>query len=357
MSSGMIAVDSAGNLRYFNEAAGEILGVNPDLAKSASYKSIFLKKFPELYYKIEMAMTTGYVESRGEIEIKTNEKITPLGISTSVLEDEDGEVRGVTAVFLDLTDVKLMEKRLRDADRMAAIGQLSAGIAHEIRNPLASISGSVEVLKASLNPEDGQDKKLLELILKESSRLNMILTEFLNFARINNVPQIKTNIIPVIDEVLVLARTHPQFNKGIVIEHNHSEDTVYARGGPDLYKQLLWNLILNSSQAISNNDGKITITCNRYFEQNGKEWSKLTVADNGSGIPAKYLDKIFNPFYSTKTNGSGLGLAIVARIVDALEGKLEFDTGSDGTVFIIYFPPDFGNTLSEKKLFEETEVK
>jgi len=350
MSSGMITVDSAGRLRYFNKAAGDILGINPDLAKLASYKSVFLKKYPELYYKIEMAMTISYTETRGEIEIKVDDTVIPLGISTSVLKGEREDIRGVIAVFQNLADVKLMEKRLRDSDRMATIGQLSAGIAHEIRNPLASISGSVEVLKNSVDLKDKQDKRLLELIIKESSRLNKILTDFLDFARINRIPRTRTDIMPVIEEVIALARSNPQFNQGITIEFDHPDSPVYARGGSDLYKQLLWNLILNSSQAINKNQGKISIACSQHIEQNGTVWTKLTVGDSGPGISPNLRSKIFDPFFSTKTDGTGLGLAMVARIVDSLEGKIEFDTGPDGTIFICYFPPDADNPVSEKSL-------
>ena len=139
MRSGMITVDSLGKIIYFNKAAGDILNINSRLAKRAPFRSVLLKSFPELYYKIELALVTGYVESRGEIEIRMKNNTIPLGISTSILRGEDNEIRGVIAVFRNLAEVKLMEKRLRDADRMAVIGQLSAGIAHEIRNPLSSI--------------------------------------------------------------------------------------------------------------------------------------------------------------------------------------------------------------------------
>ena len=352
MSSGMVSVDSSGKLNHFNKAAGDILGINHKLAKGASYKSVFLNKYPELYYKIELAITTGYTESRGEIEITVNGERLPLGISTSVLRGDDNEIRGVTAVFQNLAEVKLMEKRLRDADRMATIGKLSAGIAHEIRNPLASISGSVEVLKSSLELSDDQDKKLLELIIKESSRLNEILTEFLSFARIRSNPEGQTDIGPVIDEVLVLADSHPERRPNVEIVYKRPNGSVVGRGGPDIYKQLLWNLIINSFQALKDVGGKIQISLAQYIEKNGKVWSKLTIADNGPGMPPKIRENIFDPFYSTKTDGTGLGLAIVKRIVEALEGKIEYDTGESGTVFEIYLPVD-AYPISSKHVNQE----
>jgi two-component system sensor histidine kinase PilS (NtrC family) len=313
-----------------------------------------------LYYKIELALATGYVESRGEIEIKIKNNTIPLGISTSVLRGEDNEIRGVIAVFRNLAEVKLMEKRLRDADRMAVIGQLSAGIAHEIRNPLASISGSVEVLKNSLVLENGQDKKLLDLIIKETARLNTILTDFLSFARITSAPGVKTDIIPVINEVILLAQSHPDFKEVVTIECKHPDRAIYGRGSPVHYKQLLWNLILNSAQAIRSvsgqalavncNQQKVSIVCDQYIQSNGKVWTRLSVADTGPGVPPNLREKIFNPFFSTKSDGTGLGLAIVSRIVESLEGRIEFDTGPDGTVFNIYLPPEIDRTIISEEL-------
>jgi len=340
MSSGMVTVDNTGKMIYFNKIAGEILNVYPASAKGELCKSILMEKFPELYYKIELAMTTGYTESRGEIKINVDNTTIPLGISISVLKGGNNEIRGVIAVFQNLAQVKLMEKRLRDADRMATVGQLSAGIAHEIRNPLASISGSVEVLKSSLELTDDQDKILLDLIIKETSRLDEILTDFLSFARIKSNHELITDIPQIIDEVIVLAKSHPEFNENIEIEYINSDKSLRGVGGPDLYKQLLWNLILNGFQAIGDAKGKIIVTCDRHVELNGKVFNKLSVADSGSGIPPNLRGKVFDPFFSTKSNGTGLGLAMVSRIVETLDGRIEYDTGESGTRFDIYLPAE-----------------
>jgi two-component system, NtrC family, sensor histidine kinase PilS len=356
MRSGMITVDAGGKIIYFNKAAGDILGVSSKMAKRAEYKNVLLAKFPELYYKIELALSTGYFETRSEIVISVDDKTIPLGISTSVLKGEKSDIRGVIAVFQNLVEVKQMEKRLRDADRMAAIGQLSAGIAHEIRNPLAAISGSVEVLKESLQPDNEQDKTLLDLILKESSRLNRILTEFLSFARISGVPGQQTDMVPVIDEVIKLSRSHPDFKEGVIIEFAPPSQPVIARGDGDIFKQLLWNLLINSAQALGEAPGKITIDCGLYIEPGGKVWSRLSIKDNGPGIPPNIRDRVFTPFFSTKTDGTGLGLAIVCRIVESLEGKIVFDTGEWGTVFNIYFPPDADKSLPAKKVNQLVEA-
>ncbi len=356
MRSGMVTVDADGQIIYFNRSAGEILGISPKMAKRADYKNVLLAKYPEMYYKIELALTTGYFETRSEIVIATGDKTIPLGISTSVLKGEKGDIRGVIAVFQNLAEVKQMEKRLRDADRMAAIGQLSAGIAHEIRNPLAAISGSVEVLKDSLRPENEQDKMLLDLILKESSRLNRILSEFLSFAKVSGVPWHQTDLVTVIDEVTRLCRSHPDFNERLIIDFAPPLQPALARGDSDIFKQLLWNLLINAAQALGEAPGKITIDCGTYVEPGGKVWTRLSVKDNGPGIPPNIRDRVFAPFFSTKSDGTGLGLAIVSRIVESLEGKIVFDTGEWGTKFTILIPPDADKPIINNKISQVVKV-
>ncbi len=349
MRSGMITVDNRGNIVYFNRAAGGILDIASDKARRTNYRDLFFNRYPELYYKIDLALSTGYVESRGEIEIKIGEVTVPLGISTSLLKDEE-RTRGVIVVFQNLSEAKLLERRLRDADRMASIGQLSAGIAHEIRNPLAAISGSVEVLRDSLKLEKDDERKLFDLILKESARLNRILTDFLSFSRVTGNIESKAELTGAIREVIDLAKAHPQYKQNIVFEIPQEGKTVFARGTPDVHKQLLWNLILNAIQAIGGNDGVIKIQTGLHVETGGRVWTKLEISDNGCGIPPNIRGHIFQPFYSTKTDGTGLGLAIVWRIVESLEGKISFDTGSWGTKFTVLIPPDADKSFIQREI-------
>ncbi len=349
MHSGLITVDEQGNIVYFNRAAGNILNLVPGEARRRHYGELFLKRYPELYYKIDLALSTGYAESRGEIEIRTGEATVPLGISTSILKDDE-RTRGVIVVFQNLSEAKLMERRLRDADRMASIGQLSAGIAHEIRNPLAAISGSVEVLRDSLKFECEDERRLFDLILKESARLNRILTDFLSFAKATGNIESRSELAGAIKEVVDLARAHPQFNQNIVFEIRDAGKAVYARGTQDLHRQLLWNLVLNSIQAIGKRDGVIRIETGLHVETGGRVWTKLEIADSGCGIPPNIRPHIFKPFYSTKSDGTGLGLAIVWRIVESLEGKIGFDTGEWGTKFTILIPPDGDKSFVSKKM-------
>jgi two-component system sensor histidine kinase PilS (NtrC family) len=338
MHSGLLTIDVQGRIVYFNRAAGEILGVDHRIAREKTISELFHAGLNSFLERIDIALSSQRSELRTEIYIKHPEKGTlPLGISLSILADE-GKPRGIIAIFQDLTEAKKLEAHLRTSDRMAAIGRLAAGIAHEIRNPLASISGSVELLKDDLQLE-GDDLRLLELILKESSRLNTILTDFLNFARVTRISSGRCDLASAISEVTVLAATHGQISPTIKILSSVHRSGLFISGSEDQIKQVLWNLLLNAAQAVDEKTGSIMISTDETTSPEGAGMVRLVVADNGLGIPENLMEKIFEPFYSTKTDGTGLGLPIVGRIVDCLGGKIELESTPDWrTRIVVYLP-------------------
>ena len=338
MHSGLMTIDSNGRIVYFNRAAGEILGVDHRMARETTIHQLFHPGLQNFVERIESSLFSRRSELRSEINIKHPEKgVLPLGISLSILSDE-GRPRGIIAIFQDLTEAKKLEARLRASDRLAAIGRLAAGIAHEIRNPLASISGSVEVLKDDLKLK-GDDLRLLDLILKESARLNTILTDFLNFARVTRASSGRCDLVSVISEVIALVSSHGQINQSIHILRYMHKSRIFVAGGEDQVKQILWNLLLNASQAVDESTGMIKISADECRDLGEAGMVRLIVADNGPGIPENIREKIFEPFFSTKADGTGLGLPIVARIVDCLGGRIEIDSTSDWqTRFVVYLP-------------------
>jgi two-component system, NtrC family, sensor histidine kinase PilS len=358
MHSGLLTIDSDGRIIYFNRAASEILAVDHLQAKGSFVEDIFHPGLIDFSQKILMALQNGRSEIRAEINIKHPAKgIIPIGLTSSVLQDDDGYPRGVIAVFQDLTEVKKLEARLRASDRLAAVGRLAAGIAHEIRNPLASISGSVEVLKDDLQLTDGDDLRLLELILKESSRLNTILTDFLNFARVSRVSSGQCNLSSAILEVVSLASAHQQPAQKIRIAHEIHRPNIFIQGGEDQIKQILWNLILNAFQALNENGGEIYVATRELHSPDGSPIVRLEVADNGPGIPSDLKEKIFEPFFSTKDDGTGLGLPIVGRIVDCLGGRIELESSPHWkTIFAIYLPVTAGNIPTQEMFHQEESV-
>ncbi len=354
MRSGLLTVDAEKRIVYFNRAAGEILGLDPGAMRGGHILNVFGKGYGEFRRRLGMALDLKRVEDRSEIIIDHPEVGSiPLGLSLSIIKDDEEKLRGIIAVFKDLTEAKKLEERIRASDRLAAVGQLAAGIAHEIRNPLASISGSVEVLKDELNP-DGDNLRLMQLILKESSRLNTILTDFLNFARVNRRFADRCDLGVVIPEVMELATGDSEISDSIEIMHNLHRPNILVAGNEDQIKQILWNLILNSAQAMGKKGGVIWISTHDHCSDEGVQMIKLVVGDDGPGIPAGIRDKIFDPFFSTRQDGTGLGLPIVVRLVDCLDGKIDLESSPEaGTRFSIYLP---GEHAKEKKVEALQEV-
>ncbi|OGC74314.1 MAG: hypothetical protein A2145_04860 [candidate division Zixibacteria bacterium RBG_16_40_9] len=346
--SGLITLDTSGRIIYYNLAAQAILGFKSSEVIGKNCLELFKERMPTLAEGILESLRLNQRINRKEVVI-TNlaGKKIPLGLSTSILKNEKSEPRGVIGIFQDLSEFKVLEDKLRAKDRLAAVGELSAGIAHEIRNPLASISGSVEVLKDEL-PLDGENQKLMELIVKETSRLNEILTEFLNFARIKPTNFTKVALNSIVDELIEIVKKHPSYNDSIKIQKELEGIPLYVLGEENHIKQLLLNLMVNGVEAMQEKGGTLSLTNKSltelesyYFEEDAEgesNWIPLAVTDEGKGMGDEEKEKMFVPFYSTKKQGTGLGLPIVQRLVDSLNGHLEFkSTPGVGTTFVIYF--------------------
>ncbi len=347
MHSGLITVDSQGRIIYYNKTAEEILGYSARELKDKSFQDVFSRRMPELTEKLEQALSSEQIDSRSELCVKNlvGQKI-PLGMSTSILQGKNGNKRGVIAVFQDLTEAKKIEDKMRTQDRLAAVGELSARIAHEIRNPLASISGSVEVLKDELDLE-GENHKLFELIIKESNRLNAILTEFLQYAKAGETPLGKVELRRIVEEVVEIARKHPSYQDRIDIRKRLGEEPIYVLAEENQLKQLFLNLLVNALEAMDEKGNELIITCMPTDLQAALNYRRekldldlivpLAVIDQGKGITDEHLGRIFLPFYSTKRNGTGLGLAVVQRIVHNLNARIECKSKpGQGTAFILY---------------------
>ncbi|MFH0930947.1 MAG: ATP-binding protein [Candidatus Zixiibacteriota bacterium] len=353
MHSGLITIDTLGRIIYYNKTAEEILGYQAKELKGRNFYEVFHKRMPELCDKLEQALSSEQVDSRSELYVQNRlgQKI-PLGISTSILEGKNSKKRGVIAVFQDLTEAKKIEERMRLQDRLAAVGELSAGIAHEIRNPLASISGSVEVLKNEMKLE-GENQKLLELILKESSRLNTILKEFLQYAKSGETSLGRVELKRVVDEVIEIVKKHPSYQERISIRKRLDDSPIYILAEENQLKQLLINLLVNALEAMEEKGNELLITTRQsdleIFLNYQKESSAddllipLTIVDQGKGMTGEQMQKAFLPFYSNKKSGTGLGLAIVQRIVNNLNGRIECKSKlGQGTAFIVYLPKYHG---------------
>ncbi len=337
LNSGLLTIDAAGRIIFFNRAAERILGYREAEVKGLSCQDAFADRMPRLVGLLIEALHGRHAHPRHEISIRpdrNSDRTMPLGLSTSCLTEPDGSVRGVIAIFSDLTEAKRLEAKVRAADRLAAIGELSASIAHEIRNPLATISGSVEVLRADLQL-GGQDARLMDLIIRESDRLSKITTEFLTYARVTEPNLAKVELCHLVGEVIQLLKHHASYRPDHVVELHTDESIVYVVGDEDLIKQMLLNLGVNALEAIGPNPGHVTFRLALVAETGDVE---LRVEDTGPGIPEEDLRRIYQPFFSTKKQGTGLGLAIVHRMAQAMRLGLRVHTNrTGGAVFRIVF--------------------
>jgi two-component system sensor histidine kinase PilS (NtrC family) len=334
LNCGLITIDTQGDIVYFNRAAEAILDMKEADVSGRNCRNVFAGRLELLAVNLMSVLESQEWLARTEINLidKQGNEI-PIGISTSILRDEDFGVRGVIAIFQDLTDVKRLQERMRQADRMAAIGELSACIAHEIRNPLASISGSVEVLRKELRL-DGDNEHLMALILKETGRLNNILSDFLLFARIRRSQLRKVEVNGIVSDVIELIRRHPAYSTDIRISHAAENQVTYIAGDEDQLRQLLLNLAVNACEAFDCKGGQIHFAISNLPDN----MVRLIVGDDGPGMAPEHLEKIFLPFYSTKKSGTGLGLAIVSRLMEALDGRIDVHTRPDeGTEFHLFF--------------------
>lgn len=275
------------------------------------------------------------------------EKIT-LEVIVSPLLDLENHPQGFLVLFQDLTEIKALEKQMRQQDKLAAVGQLAAGIAHEIRNPLASISGSIQLLVASPENLKDEDLKLMRIVLREIDRLNGLITEFLEFVRpdvqANEVVQVPT----ILQEVLEMVR----FNKGLpqdVQQKVSFTSKLPILGHRDKLKQAFLNIVINSYQAMAETPVKLLTV--QVFEEG--DHLKVMIQDTGCGMKEKILDRMFEPFLTTKPKGTGLGLAITHKILES-HGAQIFVTSEEGkgTQFTMLFP--FGVSPEPKEEVNES---
>jgi two-component system sensor histidine kinase PilS (NtrC family) len=341
LHSGLVTIDSTGKIVYFNRAAETILGYRHIDVKGKNFLEVFNRQMPEFCERVLSVLKLAKPGMRSEIEITCKNGVRmPLGLNASVLGDERVGIRGVVAVFQDLTIAKEMEQALLKADRLAAVGELSARIAHEIRNPLASISGSVEVLKSEIALQ-GDNARLMELIVKESERLSRILTDFLSYARTSPVLSTKIEIVSIIGETIDLMRNSQKVPKGVQLEFATDQPTEYIIGEEDQVRQIIINVINNALDAVDQGDGRIAVKVGGPFGDDRLsqgDWVLVTIIDNGSGFDHGVKEKLFEPFFSRKKGGTGLGLAIVKRCLDNIGGHISVDSAPGaGAKFRLYF--------------------
>lgn len=340
MNSGVIAFNEKGSILYSNEAASKILSV----PLKENLADIKVKEFAEYSLKV---LEKGQTRKMEEIEVKLPTKESKiLAINSSILYSKKGKTRGAIIVFQDLTELKKLQKEMNRMDRLATIGRFSADLAHEIRNPVASLYGAAELLKESESSSKEENTKLLSIIVKEAHRLNEILSHFLKFAKLNPPVFTKVNLNEILDGVIKFTKNEIPEAHNVQISLSDGPP-MFIEGDKNQLESAFSNLLSNAVFAV-NGKGDISIEIKRPQETYSfldertivpEQSCCIIFKDTGSGIPNKDIDKIFEPFYTTRKQGIGLGLSIVSRIIENHKGYIDVKSKpGKGTIFAIYLP-------------------
>jgi two-component system sensor histidine kinase PilS (NtrC family) len=339
IASGLVTVNSNNIVTTSNTAAGSILETSDMNNRHLS------NVFPEVYRQImglENPLSKGQV-LRLEIELERDDKIKIVEGLVSPLVEVNGESKGHLFLFQDLTDLKQMEKQVRQQDKLAAVGQLAAGIAHEIRNPLASISGSIQLLVGTPENLKDEDLKLMRIVLREIDRLNELISEFLEFVRPETMGTDLVDLNGLLTEVMEMVRFNKSLPDGVNHEMAHARNASVL-GNRDKLKQAFLNIVINSYQAMADTETKNLHVGLEKFEDK----IIVTVSDTGCGMDKKTLNRIFEPFLTTKPKGTGLGLAITHKILESHGAKVDvLSEVNEGTRFRIEFDARMGDVPKE----------
>jgi two-component system sensor histidine kinase PilS (NtrC family) len=334
LTSGLVTLDPLGRVTTANEVACEILG-----AAASSLLGLPLTDIlPDLVRVLADAGPSGTVRRAELRATRRDGAVRHLGISAAPLSDHTSRVVGRVIHFQDLTELKRMEFAVARAERLASIGRLSAAIAHEIRNPLASISGSIEILRDQPGT-DAESRQLMDIAVREVDRLNALVTSLLEYAKPRSEERRLVNLAEETGEIITaFERERRDDRQPIHVTFDAASKVAVEAAGGQL-RQVVWNLLRNAADAMPSG-GTIAVTIARS-DETGSATSPviLTVADTGAGISKANMERIFEPFFSTKNGGTGLGLATVARIVDDHRGTIEIASEPDhGTTVKIRLP-------------------
>ncbi|MFI5322245.1 MAG: nitrogen regulation protein NR(II) [Thermodesulfobacteriota bacterium] len=322
LTSGVVTLDLHGKIISVNRTGLEILGINSEdqiLGKDLSnlMKGLYIE---DLVSKKREQMIYSAPDGR---------KVT-IGFSSSDLKDTEEKTQGYIMIFQDLTEVKELEDRLKSSEKMALLGQLAAGLAHELRNPLSAISGAVEILGGDVKPTE-ENLRLVRMASQEVERLNLLVEDFL----ILTMPIKK--LTSLVDIGRIISDTIESFTKtirrGNIEIENQVEKGIYVQADSYRLKQAMWNLLLNSVDAMP--IGGLIVVKSKTEDGN----VVIEISDEGKGIDENFISRIFDPFFTTKEVGTGLGLAIVQKVIESYNGKINvMSSRENGATFVITLP-------------------
>ncbi len=336
IASGLVTTDMSGRITSLNRHATLITGFTPQEAIGALWWELF--RWDAIKNHYDAILTSGLAQRfEGELQTRDGRRCL-LGVTLSILSNEaDGRI-GMTGIFQDLTRLRHLEGQVEKKARMAMIGEMAAGIAHEIRNPLAALSGSLQLLQESSDPRD-EAGKLMQIALEETYRLNDIVTQFLCYAKPPPTHRRPSDLHLLLSEAVRLLENSRDYDRRIQVRLLTAPGPLILPIDPDQIRQLFWNLSLNAFQSMPGPEGgTLTIATRTQCTDGETPEVEIRFSDTGVGIAPDDLPNIFNPFFTTKETGSGLGLSIVQRIVEGHAGRIEVRNGEQGASFFVTLP-------------------
>ena len=343
INTGLMTLNNQLEISYINPAAEQISGFGYRDLEGIHIGDIFPKILPYLSISDKRGGNDDLPQPQKGIDLDFDRRDgirLHLGFSQSILKDPGGDEIGLILIFQDLTEFRQMQDQVRRMDRLAVAGELAAGIAHEIKNPLASLSGSIQMLRDEVDFGPMQ-QRLMDITMREAERLNALVNEFLLFSRPEKAVDRSVEVNEVIDDTLEMLKNSPELSRPIRIEKTLSKN-LWVHIDSQRLQQVIWNLVLNAVQEMKNSGRLSVATAIRTKRGSGNSQEKLaeiSISDTGSGILPENQGKVFDPFFTTKDQGTGLGLTIVHRIVENYDGKIFLDSdGRSGTTFTLHFP-------------------
>ena len=370
MVNGLMTTDLEGRITSVNVACEGITGFSmTECVGKHCYQLLPIDELTRLFtYKDDRISMPHHME--GECVRRDGENILiSMKISYLLSQESDAkknleqQVEGYICVFEDRTEIHRMEEKMKQSEQLAAVGKFSAGLAHEIRNPLASLSGSIQVLKETLEIDE-QQQRLMNIVLKETERVNDIVTDFLSYSQPRKSKPTVIDLTQLLQDIVILMKNSNEYDPSINIQLVAPPDHIIIQSEEAQIKQMIWNLCINGIQAMDKS-GNLTVTVKKVekykhekFETN-RRGVLLVVEDQGRGIPLEEQETIFDPFFTTREEGVGLGLPTVKQIVERFAGYIGVESEpGHGTCFVVFLPqersllsnrnPNFNSTAPEK---------
>jgi len=349
--SGVVTTDLDGRIYTFNQAAVEITGYDEKTVRGKDASILFGDLRGRIRDSLK-AITSGEGSARFETDCLTPEGLRlRLGYSISPLFSEANETTGMVITFQDLTQVRTLEETSRRQDRLAAIGRMAASIAHEIRNPLAAMRGSIQMLRSEMDT-DSHQTELMEIILRESDRLNRIITDFLSYARPRSLVASKVDVGVLLHQTFALLRHSPEILETQSIVEVVPDEPLIVDGDEGQLKQVFWNLARNALQAMPQGG-----TLKTYLEKNSSNRLRISFSDTGRGMTPDQVEHLFEPFSST-TGGTGLGLSIVYQIIRDHGGTINVRSREgQGTTITIDLPAAASGEVPDSPITSQAATK